>query len=70
MLFFLGVEDCNATATYIKQMSPIITGIEDRIHFKNDVSEKSRAHSVYTQSSHLLLIIYSALLLLCHFISI
>lgn len=57
-MYKLDVEDYNATATYIKAISPIMIGIEGRIGFINNTNEKSKASSIInTRNSQLLLII-------------
>lgn len=64
LVFYLGVVDYNATAIYMKSISPIWTGIEGRIKFKTDRDEKSNTSNRHTKNVGLLLIALSILLFL------
>lgn len=67
-MFQLDIEDYNATATYLKSISPIMTGVEGRINFKPQNTVKkdkpvvSKAAHICTWNYHLILLILSTLL--------
>lgn len=71
-MLFSGIEDYNAISIYTEAISPVTTGIEGRINFKNINNEKSRASNINPQSSQLLIILLSTFMFfkLQHFIKI
>lgn len=52
---YVGIEDYNATSMYIQSISPIMSGIDGRIHFKRDVNnEKSAGFNINTWNYRIL----------------
>jgi len=53
---FLDIQDFNATAIYMKFMSPITNGIEGRISFISKGNEKSAGSNIHLQNYQFILI--------------
>ncbi|XP_060838143.1 protein 5NUC-like [Rhopalosiphum padi] len=54
----LDVEDFNATAMYMKSISPIMTGVEGRIIFTSNNNEKSAGSNINTRNYQFIMITF------------